>query len=84
MSPLSKSMDIDSELGLKMYFDRDHLGDIETINFNITLGIYESSSPKFHNQCQKYNFLAQDEIEMEDQYGKDIVISTKQFDSNIT
>ena len=49
MSPLSKSMDINSELGLKMYFDRNYLSDNETLDLNITLGIYESSSPKFHN-----------------------------------
>lgn len=61
-------MDIQSATWLKFYFDKKYLDqtNLNEIELELTVGIYESNNLKFHKQCQKSNFLPTEKINLKD------------------
>jgi hypothetical protein len=45
--------DTTSELALKLYFDQM----ISSVEFNYTMGVYESNNLKFYDMCNSYNYV---------------------------
>jgi len=62
---------IDSELGINLFFDKkylDHIGSSNsTINLNLNIGVYESNDPKLYRFCKDHDYLPKKAI-----YEKDI------------
>lgn len=69
------TQDTTTELGIKTYYD-EKKGEVE---FNYSVGIYESNNLKFYDLCNRYNYLAKGNIEEKDDYGRKIEVNTVMY-----